>query len=63
VVNLAFGYVAGDIEELNARDGSHGLVVLEGPDDFLLGGDFDDVGGGAELIVAESVAHNRVAVG
>ncbi len=35
----------------------------EGPDDAFVWSDFDEVGGGAELIVAEPVGHERVSVG
>ena len=49
--DLAFGGIAGHVEELNAGDRAHRLVIEEGPQDTLVAGDLDQVRGLAELAV------------
>src|ERR1035441_3481649 len=60
--NRAGDGVAGRVQDLDTRDGLHGLVIGKGPDHALRPGDFYDVGRLAQLAVSQPVAHHRVAV-
>ena len=51
---LPGGRVAGHVENLDAGDGLHRLVVLEGPHHFLVRRDFDEVGRFPELVMSDA---------
>lgn len=51
------------IKNLHVGNGFYGGVILEGPDDFFVRGDFDKVRGFAELAVADPIGHYGVSVG